>query len=46
MGSYLDCRVALGERELRIQGDYDISFEKDEPVYMEVSPKNCLCLRG
>jgi iron(III) transport system ATP-binding protein len=46
MGSYLDCRVALGERELRIQGDYDISFEKDEPVYLEVSPKNCLCLKG
>ncbi len=46
MGNYQDCRVALGEWELRIQSDYSLSFEKDEPVYLEVSPKNCLCLKG
>lgn len=46
MGNYLDCRVSVGEMELRIQSDYNISFEKDELVYLEVSPKNCLCLKG
>ena len=45
MGNYLDCRVNMGEMELRIQSDYNVSFEKDEPVYLEISPRNCLCLK-
>jgi iron(III) transport system ATP-binding protein len=46
LGSYVDCLVSLGSKELHIQGDYTASFEKDESVYLEVSPDNCLCLKG
>ena len=45
MGNYLDCRVSLGEKELRIQSAYNTSYEKDETVYLEISPQNCLCLK-
>ena len=45
MGNFFDCRVFVGNIELRIQSSHHSSFKKNDTVYLGFSPPNCLCIK-
>ncbi len=44
LGSYTDCRVTVGTREIRVKGPEDLNCKPSDPIYMCFHPEDCLVL--
>lgn len=44
MGNIFDCRVMVGNREIRVHAERTLGSQVGQEVYVAIAPEECLCL--
>lgn len=44
MGNIYDCRVMVGEKEIRINTEKTLRCQVGQEIYLTIDPKRCLCI--